>query len=54
MIKRKDGAHVGNLAFKGFSTDGSVEIGYGINDEYQGPGYASEAVNAAFKLFIIR
>ena len=47
MIKLKDGTHVGNLSFKGLNTVGSVEIGYGINDEYQGRGYATEAVNAA-------
>ncbi len=47
MIKLKDGAHVGNFSFKGLNADGAVEIGYGINDEYQGQGYATEAVNAA-------
>ena len=47
MIGLKDGTHVGDLSFKGFNEDGSVEIGYGIKDEYQGQGYASEAVAAA-------
>ena len=47
MIRLKDGAHVGDFSFKGLNTDGSVEIGYGINDEYQGRGYATEAVYAA-------
>jgi len=47
MIQRKDGIHVGDLSFKGFNTDGSVEIGYGILDEHQGLGYATEAVSAA-------
>ena len=47
MINLKDGVHVGDLSFKGLNTDGSVEIGYGINNEYQGRGYATEAVNAA-------
>ena len=28
MIERKDGTHVGELSFKGFNADGSVEIGY--------------------------
>jgi len=46
MIEREDGAHVGDLCFKGFGADGSVEIGYGIDEEYQGNGYATEAVNA--------
>ena len=46
MIERKDGTHVGELSFKGFNADGSVEIGYGILEEYQGCGYATEAVGA--------
>lgn len=47
MIERKDAAHIGELCFKGIDDSGSVEIGYGIADEYQGCGYASEAVAAA-------
>ena len=47
IIERKDGAKVGNLCFKGLNGDGSVEIGYGISAEYQGRGYATEAVDAA-------
>ncbi len=47
MIRLKDGAHVGDLSFKGLNTDGSVEIGYGVCDAYQGRGYAAEAVHAA-------
>ena len=47
MIELKDGTHVGDLSFKGFNADGSVEIGYGIKEEHQGQGYATEAVNAA-------
>ena len=47
MISLKDGTHVGDLSFKGFNPDGSVEIGYGIMDAYQGQGYATEAVAAA-------
>ena len=46
IIERKDGAKVGNLCFKGRNDDGSVEIGYGISAEYQGRGYATEAVDA--------
>lgn len=46
-IERKDGSNVGDLSFKGFNDDGSVEIGYGINETHQGQGYATEAVNAA-------
>ena len=47
MIGLKDGTHVGDLSFKGLNPDGSVEIGYGIMDAYQGRGYATEAVAAA-------
>ena len=46
-IARKDGVPVGDLCFKGFNPDGSVEIGYGIAERYRGQGYASEAVMAA-------
>ena len=46
IIERKDGAKVGDLCFKGRNDDGSVEIGYGILTEYQGRGYATEAVDA--------
>ena len=47
MIEKKDGTHVGDLCFKGLSSDGSVEIGYGITEENQGQGYATEAVESA-------
>ena len=47
IIARKGGTKVGDLSFKGLQADGSVEIGYGISEEYRGLGYASEAVNAA-------
>ena len=35
---------MGDLSFKGFNDDGSVEIGYGIDEAHQGQGYATEAV----------
>ncbi len=47
MIERKDGTHIGELCFKGLSEDGTAEIGYGIAEEHQGRGYATEAVSAA-------
>ena len=47
MIERQDGTHVGELSFKGFNPDGSVEIGYGITPPFRGRGYATEAVAAA-------
>ncbi len=36
---------VGYASFKGFNK-GYPEIGYGVNDEYQGNGYATEAIKA--------
>ena len=47
LVTRHDGVQVGDLSFKGLNEDGSVEIGYGIIDEFQGQGYATEAVKAA-------
>lgn len=46
MIELKNGTHVGDLCFKGLDADGVTEIGYGIQENYQGQGYASEAVKA--------
>ncbi len=46
MIELKDGTHIGELSFKGMGLNGVVEIGYGISTEYQGKGYAAEAVSA--------
>ena len=47
MVTRHDGVQVGEFSFKGLNVDGSVEIGYGIKAEFQGRGYATEAVTAA-------
>ena len=49
MIEKTDGTHIGDLCFKGLREDGIAEIGYGILEEYQGQGYATEAVQAACK-----
>ena len=49
FIELKDGTRIGDLCFKGLRPDGVTEIGYGIIDEYQGRGCASEAVQAAAK-----
>ena len=46
MIELKDGAHIGELCFKGITEEGTAEIGYGIAEEHQGCGYATEAVSA--------
>ena len=47
MIELRDGTHIGDLCFKGLGANGVVEIGYGILEEYQGQGYATEAVGVA-------
>lgn len=46
MIELKDGTHIGELCFKGLDSNGVAEIGYGISEEYQNQGYATEAVKA--------
>ena len=46
MIELKDGTHIGEMCFKGLNSDGVVEIGYGITEQYQEHGYATEAVKA--------
>jgi len=50
MIREKDsGMMVGSLCFKGLSPEGVTEIGYGIEEEYQGRGYATEAISTVVK-----
>lgn len=46
FIENAGGERVGELCFKGLSPDGMTEIGYGILPEFQGSGYATEAVGA--------
>ncbi len=49
MIELKNGTHIGELCFKGLSANGVAEIGYGISEEYQNNGYATEAVKAVLE-----
>ena len=49
IIERPDGTHIGDLCFKGLEDNRNPEIGYGILDEFQGKGYATEAVKLALK-----
>ena len=49
MIEKMDGTHIGDLCFKGLGAGRNPEIGYGILDEFQGQGYATEAVKLALK-----
>ena len=46
VIELHDGTYIGGLCFKGLSSDGVAEIGYGILEEYQNRGYGTEAVKA--------
>ena len=46
MIELRDGTHIGDLCFKGLDANGMAEIGYGILEEFQGQGYATEAIDA--------
>ncbi|MGM9999507.1 MAG: GNAT family N-acetyltransferase [Candidatus Bruticola sp.] len=46
MYLRSNGQKVGDVGFKGPAQNGVVEIGYGINNEYQRQGYASEGAQA--------
>lgn len=49
IIEKIDGQHIGNLCFKGIEADRNPEIGYGILQEYQGQGFATEAVKLALE-----
>ena len=46
-IEKKDGTTIGDLSFKGLGADGTVEIGYGIEEAYRNKGFATEAVGAS-------
>ncbi len=49
MVELQDETRVGELCFKGLDASGMAEIGYGILEEYQGQGYATEAVGTVNK-----
>ena len=47
MVRQSDGKVVGSCGFKGPpDSDGAVEVAYGVDPEYQGKGYATEAAEA--------
>jgi len=46
MIELEEGTHIGELCFKGLDENGVAEIGYGILENFQNQGFASEAVQA--------
>jgi RimJ/RimL family protein N-acetyltransferase len=45
MVHRDTGRTVGKCSFKGPPADGVVEIAYGVEPEYRGNGYATEAAD---------
>ena len=49
FIELSNGQRIGDICFKGLSSDGCVEIGYGLLPEFFGCGYATEAVTAMVK-----
>lgn len=51
LMQLNDGSRqiVGDLCFKGINDNGSVEIGYGMNPDYEGRGLMTEAVAAMAK-----
>ena len=50
LYQNDSGDFVGDLCFKGLPKNGQPEIGYGISPEFQGQGYATEAVRTACPL----
>lgn len=46
MCLKENGQQVGDAGFKGPAQNGRVEVGYGIIEQYQGQGYATEGVRA--------
>lgn len=50
IVLRKENRIIGGICFKGYpNQNGEVEIGYGIESEYQCKGYTTEAVKALVK-----
>ena len=49
MVLKSSQKYVGDLCFKGPVRKNAVEIGYGILPEYEGNGYATEAVSKMTK-----
>lgn len=46
LVLRESGSIVGTCAFKGPPDDGIVEVAYGIDPEFEGRGFATEATRA--------
>ncbi len=46
MCLKENGQQIGDAGFKGPAQNGRVEVGYGIIEQYQGQGYATEGAKA--------
>ena len=46
MVRNDGGESIGDVDFKGPARNHAVEIGYGVQPEYEGRGYTTEAVQA--------
>lgn len=44
FCKKENNAVIGYAGFKGLQSRGFVEIGYGVEEKYEGNGYATEGV----------
>jgi len=50
IIQKNKNSVIGGICFKGPATSlGKVEIGYGIDEQYQSQGYATEAIQEVVK-----
>lgn len=46
MMDKRTGVRMGDLGFKGGPRKGRVEIGYGIDENYEGQGFTTEGLEA--------
>ena len=46
FCRSTDNSTIGYAGFKGLRNDGCVEIGYGVDEAYEGNGFATEGVKA--------
>lgn len=44
LSRKEDNSIIGYAGFKGLENEGCAEIGYGVEEEYEGNGYATEGV----------
>lgn len=45
IVNKADNKNIGGICFKGpANKEGQVEVGYGIDEEYQNKGYGTEAI----------